>query len=122
MVTFDYKTFFNLLLPPIILNSGYDLHRRTFFSNFGSILIFALGGTILSTLIIGGLLYLLVLVGLNGLEVSPLDCVIVGSILSSTDPVTILALFHQLKVDPKLYSIIFGESMLNDSVAIVLFS
>jgi sodium/hydrogen exchanger-like protein 6/7 len=46
----------------------------------------------------------------------------IGSILSSTDPVTILSLFHQLKVDPKLYAIIFGESLLNDSVAIVLFS
>jgi sodium/hydrogen exchanger-like protein 6/7 len=45
-----------------------------------------------------------------------------GAILSSTDPVTVLAMFHQLKVDPKLYAIIFGESVLNDSVAIVLFS
>ena len=43
-----------------------------------------------------------------------------GAILSSTDPVTILSIFHQLKVDPKLYAIIFGESILNDSVAIVL--
>jgi sodium/hydrogen exchanger-like protein 6/7 len=45
-----------------------------------------------------------------------------GAILSSTDPVTILSLFHQLQVDEKLYAIIFGESLLNDSVAIVLFS
>lgn len=45
-----------------------------------------------------------------------------GAILSSTDPVTVLAIFSQLKVDPKLYTIIFGESILNDSVAIVLFS
>lgn len=44
-----------------------------------------------------------------------------SAILSSTDPVTILAIFHQVGVDPKLYSIIFGESILNDSVAIVLF-
>ncbi|KAJ3038410.1 monovalent cation:H+ antiporter, CPA1 (nhx1), partial [Rhizophlyctis rosea] len=50
-----------------------------------------------------------------------LDCIVFGSILSSTDPVTILAIFHQMKVDPKLYAIIFGESILNDSVAIVLF-
>ncbi|KAJ1536820.1 monovalent cation:H+ antiporter, CPA1 (nhx1) [Nowakowskiella sp. JEL0078] len=51
-----------------------------------------------------------------------LDCLVFGAILSSTDPVTVLAIFHQNRVDPKLYSIIFGESLLNDSVAIVLFS
>ncbi|KAJ3336216.1 monovalent cation:H+ antiporter, CPA1 (nhx1), partial [Kappamyces sp. JEL0680] len=122
MVTFDHSYFFNLLLPPIILNSGYDMHRQNFFKNIGSILVFALFGTFISTVVIGLLLHLLVAVGLHGLQLSLLDCIIVGSILSSTDPVTILSLFHQLKVDPKLYAIIFGESLLNDSVAIVLFS
>lgn len=29
-VTFDYQFFFNLLLPPIILNSGYELHQVSF--------------------------------------------------------------------------------------------
>lgn len=55
------------------------------------------------------------------LQLSMLDCIVFGSVLSSTDPVTILAIFHQMRVDPKLYAIIFGESILNDSVAIVLF-
>jgi NhaP-type Na+/H+ or K+/H+ antiporter len=45
----------------------------------------------------------------------------VGATLSATDPVTILAIFNTYKVDPKLYTIIFGESILNDAVAIVLF-
>ncbi|KAJ3268459.1 monovalent cation:H+ antiporter, CPA1 (nhx1) [Terramyces sp. JEL0728] len=47
---------------------------------------------------------------------------IVGAIISSTDTVSILSIFHQLQVDPKLFSIIFGESVLNDSVVIVLVS
>ena len=45
----------------------------------------------------------------------------VGATLSATDPVTILAIFNAYKVDPKLYTIIFGESILNDAIAIVLF-
>lgn len=44
-----------------------------------------------------------------------------GSTLSATDPVTILAIFNQYKVDPKLYNIIFGESLLNDAVSIVMY-
>ena len=45
----------------------------------------------------------------------------VGATLSATDPITILAIFNTYKVDPKLYTIIFGESILNDAIAIVLF-
>ncbi|TPX60708.1 hypothetical protein PhCBS80983_g01591 [Powellomyces hirtus] len=126
LITFKYTYFFNLLLPPIILNSGYDMKRKNFFRNIGSILTFALIGTVVSTLIIGVLVYLSVhLLAFThihpNLQLSMLDCIVFGSILSSTDPVTILAIFHQMRVDPKLYAIIFGESILNDSVAIVLF-
>jgi sodium/hydrogen exchanger-like protein 6/7 len=64
---------------------------------------------------------LIVLTGIGGLNMSWVECWIFGSILSSTDPVTIISIFNQLKVEPSLYFIIFGESMLNDSVAIVLF-
>lgn len=45
----------------------------------------------------------------------------VGATLSATDPVTILAIFNTYKVDPKLYTVIFGESIMNDAIAIVLF-
>ena len=44
-----------------------------------------------------------------------------GSLISATDPVTILAVFHDLRVDFDLYSLVFGESVLNDAVAIVLY-
>ena len=44
-----------------------------------------------------------------------------GSLISATDPVTVLAVFHDLRVDVDLYSLVFGESVLNDAVAIVLY-
>jgi sodium/hydrogen exchanger-like protein 6/7 len=58
---------------------------------------------------------------LEGLKFTLLECLIFGSTLSATDPVTILSIFNTYKVDPKLYSIIFGESLLNDAVSIVLY-
>jgi sodium/hydrogen exchanger-like protein 6/7 len=67
------------------------------------------------------IVYVWALLGLEGLSLTIVECLIFGSTLSATDPVTILAIFNQLKVDPKLYSIIFGESLLNDAVAIVMF-
>lgn len=44
-----------------------------------------------------------------------------GALISATDPVTVLAVFHDLRVDYDLYSLVFGESVLNDAVAIVLY-
>lgn len=50
------------------------------------------------------------------------DCLFFGAIVSATDPVTVLAIFNELKVDVDLYALMFGESVLNDAVAIVLSS
>ena len=43
-----------------------------------------------------------------------------GSLISAVDPVATLAIFQALDVDPILYMLVFGESMLNDAVSIVL--
>lgn len=59
--------------------------------------------------------------GIESLDLSILECLLFGSTLSATDPVTILAIFNQYKVDPKLYTVIFGESLLNDAVSIVMY-
>lgn len=67
------------------------------------------------------LVYIWALLGLERLSLGIVECLLFGSTLSATDPVTVLAIFNTLKVDPKLYSIIFGESLLNDAVAIVMF-
>ncbi|CAH1764588.1 14514_t:CDS:10 [Entrophospora sp. SA101] len=120
-VTFHYSYFFNLLLPPIILNSGYEMKKEKFFRNFGTILTFAFAGTFISALVIGILVAFIALIGIDSLSLSFLDSMIFGSVLSATDPVTVLTIFQTLKVDPQLYSIIFGESILNDAVAIVLY-
>ncbi|KAF8628573.1 hypothetical protein AX17_005969 [Amanita inopinata Kibby_2008] len=121
MLTFKHTLFFNLLLPPIILNSGYELKQENFFRNFGSIIVFAFFGTFISAVGVGILVYIYSFLGLESLDVTLLECLIFGSTLSATDPITILAIFQQYKVDPKLYTIIFGESLLNDAVSIVMY-
>ncbi|SMR57084.1 unnamed protein product [Zymoseptoria tritici ST99CH_1A5] len=120
-VTFDYQFFFNLVLPPIILASGYELHQANFFRNIGSILTFACAGTFISAIVLGVILWLWTRIPLEGLNITFVEALSVGATLSATDPVTILAIFNTYKVDPKLYTVIFGESILNDAIAIVLF-
>ncbi|XP_077347207.1 sodium/hydrogen exchanger 6 [Lithobates pipiens] len=125
-VTFDPEVFFNILLPPIIFYAGYSLKRRHFFRNLGSILAYAFLGTAISCFVIGSLIYgcvmLMKVTGTLGGDFYFTDCLFFGAILSATDPVTVLAIFHELQVDVELYALLFGESVLNDAVAIVLSS
>jgi solute carrier family 9 (sodium/hydrogen exchanger), member 6/7 len=120
-VSFNYQMFFNLLLPPIILASGYELHQANFFRNIGAILTFAFVGTLISAIVLGLIIFVWTSMNLDGVRVSFIDAISVGATLSATDPVTILAIFNAYKVDPKLYTVIFGEAILNDAIAIVLF-
>lgn len=120
-VKFNSSYFFNILLPPIILNSGYELHQLNFFRNIGSILMFAIPGTFISALVLGIILFIWTKLGLESINIQFVDALAVGATLSATDPVTILSIFNAYKVDPKLYTIIFGESLLNDAISIVMF-
>ncbi|KAM9279373.1 sodium/hydrogen exchanger 9 [Morus bassanus] len=124
-MTFDSSIFFNILLPPVIFHAGYSLKKRHFFRNLGSILTYAFLGTAISCIVIGlimyGFLKAMVHLGqLKGWEFHFTDCLFFGSLMSATDPVTVLAIFHELHVDTDLYTFLFGESVLNDAVAIVL--
>ncbi|XP_046705278.1 sodium/hydrogen exchanger 6a [Silurus meridionalis] len=125
-VTFDPEVFFNILLPPIIFHAGYSLKRRHFFRNMGSILAYAFVGTVVSCFIIGSLMYgcvtLMKYTGQLAGDFFFTDCLFFGAIVSATDPVTVLAIFNDLQVDVDLYALLFGESVLNDAVAVVLSS
>jgi len=95
--------------------------QENFFRNFGSILTFAFAGTFISAVGVGVLVHIYSFLGIEGMDLSLVECLTFGSTLSATDPVTILAIFNQYKVDPKLYTVIFGESLLNDAVSIVMY-
>ncbi|XP_034024497.1 sodium/hydrogen exchanger 9-like [Thalassophryne amazonica] len=125
METFDPEVVFNLLLPPIIFYGAYTLNQKRLIENLGSVLTFAFLGTIITCVVIGGVVYgftrLAVLLGhAVDAEFFFTDCLLFGAIMSATDPVSVLGLFSELHVDLDLYTLLFGESVLNDAVAIVL--
>uniref|UniRef100_A0A3P8TGP8 Solute carrier family 9 member A9 n=1 Tax=Amphiprion percula TaxID=161767 RepID=A0A3P8TGP8_AMPPE len=123
--TFDPEVLFNLFLPPIIFHGAYTLNQKRFIENLGSVLTYAFLGTIISCMCIGACMYgftrLMVLLGqaADG-EFFLTDCLLFGAIMSATDPVSVLGLLSELRVDLDLHTLLFGESVLNDAVAIVL--
>lgn len=116
---FSPTAFFLVLLPPIIFESGYNLHKGNFFQNIGSILVFAIVGTTISALVIGAGIYLLGLADV-AYRLNFVESFAFGSLISAVDPVATVAIFHALDVDPILNMLVFGESILNDAISIVL--
>ncbi|XP_017551279.2 sodium/hydrogen exchanger 1 [Pygocentrus nattereri] len=118
----DSHVFFLYLLPPIILDAGYFLPIRPFTENIGTILIFAVVGTLWNAFFIGGVLYgVCQIEGTNLHTVTLLPCLLFGSIISAVDPVAVLAVFEEIHINELLHILVFGESLLNDAVTVVLY-
>lgn len=119
-MNFSPDFFFFALLPPIIFEAGYSLDPRYFFSNFDAICTLAFLGTFVSAVIITVLVWGFGEIGLC-YKLTFLQAGLFGSLISATDPVTTLAILGNVKADQNLYYLIFGESVLNDAVAIVMY-
>ncbi|XP_030380613.1 sodium/hydrogen exchanger 3 isoform X11 [Scaptodrosophila lebanonensis] len=118
------NTFFFYMLPPIILDAGYFMPNRLFFDNLGTILLMAVVGTIFNIATIGGSLYACGLCGMFGDESATprlLDVFLFASLISAVDPVAVLAVFEEIHVNEILYIVVFGESLLNDAVTVVMY-
>ncbi|GBG62679.1 hypothetical protein CBR_g31696 [Chara braunii] len=121
---FNPEAFFYGLLPLIIFNAGYSLKKKDFFRNFITIILFAVAGTVVSALVFGLLIYALYEIGFVSHmdKNSPLlEAMMFGSLISAIDPVATLSIFQDVSAPSLLYNIVFGESVLNDASAIVLF-
>eukprot|EP00162_Nutomonas_longa_P010053 comp19677_c0_seq1/m.37743 comp19677_c0_seq1/g.37743 ORF comp19677_c0_seq1/g.37743 comp19677_c0_seq1/m.37743 type:complete len:524 (-) comp19677_c0_seq1:230-1801(-) len=118
-LVFSESLFFVVLLPPIIFESAIALKRGYFFRNIGVTSLLAWFGTAFSAFFTGTVLYM---AGQKGwcYPISFVEAMLFGSLISATDPVSVLAVFSKLAVHRDLNAIIFGESILNDAVAIVL--
>uniref|UniRef100_UPI003D144461 cation:proton antiporter n=1 Tax=Sedimenticola sp. TaxID=1940285 RepID=UPI003D144461 len=102
-----------VFLPALIFDSALHLNPRTLRHNLGPILTLAVPGLLLSTGLIGLIVWLATPIPLEG-------ALLLGAILSATDPVAVVSLFRQLGAPERLTTLVEGESLFNDATAIVL--
>ncbi|VDL62442.1 unnamed protein product [Nippostrongylus brasiliensis] len=104
--------FFIYLLPLIVLEAGYFLKNKQFFRNIGTICTYAVIGTLFNTICIGNAF---------SMPLTVLEILIFSTIICAVDPVAVLCVFEDIHVNELLYICVFGESLLNDAVTIVLY-
>jgi CPA1 family monovalent cation:H+ antiporter len=110
---------FFVFLPILIFESAYNMNIRSVTENIYSIGLLAVGGLIISTLFAGIAGYYVF--KLAGFEVPMLALLLFGAIISSTDPVAVLALFKEYGAPRRLTLIFEGESLFNDATGFAAF-
>uniref|UniRef100_A0A3Q2GPW8 Sodium/hydrogen exchanger n=1 Tax=Cyprinodon variegatus TaxID=28743 RepID=A0A3Q2GPW8_CYPVA len=119
----DPSLFFLFLLPTIVGDAGYFMPARLFFDNLGSILTYAVVGTLWNAFCTGFSLYAAKLLGVidERVQAELMDFLLFGALISAVDPVAVLAVFEEVHVNEMLFIIVFGESLVNDAVTVVLY-
>jgi len=112
--------FMFLLLPPIIFESGYNMDKKPFMRNIGTILMFSFVGTFIAIFFSSMMFYVTGFTGWS-YPFTIKDSFAFGSLISATDPVAVLAIFKEMDADENLYAIVFGESIFNDAIGIVMY-
>jgi monovalent cation:H+ antiporter, CPA1 family len=85
----------------------------------GPILTFATIGTLISTFLVGGALYLLL--PLLDYRVEFIYCLLFGALISPTDPIAVLSILKKAGISESIEAKITGESLFNDGVGVVVF-
>ena len=105
----------DIFLPILIFEAALGLSTREFMRNLLAIVVLASVALVISAALVGAALTL-------ALGVPLLAALLFGALISATDPVAVVAVFRELRVPKRLLTLVQGESLLNDGVAIVLYN
>lgn len=104
-----------LLVPPLVFEAAFHMRLEDLSRDFWLILLLAVPGVIITTLMVGWLVA-------QGTGLALPIALVFGALVSATDPVAVVALFRRLGAPRRLQVLLEGESLLNDGTAIVMFS
>ena len=103
-----------VFLPTLLFQVALGLNLRRMLDDWVPILVLAVVAVVVATLAVG-----FALVPVTGL--APVACLLIGAIVSTTDPSAVVSIFRSIGAPGRLARIVEGESLLNDAAAIALF-
>ena len=104
-----------VFLPALLFEAALNVDVRQLSDEVGPVLILAVIGVIVCTFVVGFALWPISPVGV-------LACVILGAIIATTDPVAVVAIFHDIGAPRRLSTLVQGESLFNDAAAIAIYT
>ncbi len=108
-----------VMLSFLLFAAAIHIDSKKLKSERTSIITFSTIGVIISTFVIGTLLYFTI--SLFGLSVNYLYCILFGTLISPTDPIAVVGILRKAKIPASLETKISGESLFNDGIGVVLF-
>jgi len=114
------KVLFDGALSFMLFAGALHLDLRQLRNHAAMVLALATIGVLLSTALYGGATWWLF--RLTGTDVPLPWCLVLGAILAPTDPIAVTALLRQAGLPQSMLSVITGESLFNDGVAVVVFA
>lgn len=108
------EVFLYVFLPTLIFQVALTLNLRRLVDDWVPILVLAVVAVAVATWVIA-----LALFPLTGLPM--IACLLIGAIVSTTDPSAVVTIFRATPAPQRLARIVEGESLLNDAAAIALF-
>jgi len=99
-------------LPTLLFESAFTLDTKLLKENLLPVLTLAIPGLLISTAIIGGIVW-----GLTSISFPA--ALLLGAILSATDPIAVISIFKQLGAPKRLTILVEGESLFNDATSVV---
>ena len=113
-IPFTKEVIFSAFLPPLIFEAAFAMHWRELKQNFGVVVSLATIGVLLSiALTTAGLFYVA--------SWPLLSALILGVLISATDPVSVIATFKEANVTGRLRLLVEAESLFNDGTVAVIF-
>ena len=103
-----------LFLPALLFEGAWSVDVKHIMTNWLVVFLLAVPGLLLSVLVVAALLHWTL--GLPWLFV-----LLLGAIISPTDPIAVLALLRQIGLSDRLRTIVEGESLFNDGVGAAIF-
>lgn len=112
-VTVPPEAYLWIFLPPILFQAALSVDVRHIVPDLGPILLLAVGAVFAAAVGVGLMTHV-------ASGQSLLVCMLLGAIVSTTDPSTVIALFRRCNAPPRLIRLIEGESLFNDAAAITI--
>jgi len=103
-----------VLLPTLIFDAAINLPVRRLFRDIVPILLLAVPGVLVATAATGLIVWWATPLGLGA-------AMLFGALVSTTDPVAVIALFNEIGAPKRLAVLVDGESLFNDATAIAAF-